>query len=143
MIDGTDLFVNFGIASEKAGEAMSKLSNALNTLYKPNSITFDGDVEFEGVGTISELKNDIVSAQNSTYELTDKIDTIEDKIDQAFSRITALEANINELLEEINKLRAVSVQESEKPKQISGSEFLDGIFNDDTYSWLKGSSNII
>ena len=81
MINGADIFVDFGIASEKAGEAMSKLSNALNTLYKPNSITFDGDVEFKGIGTISELKDDIVSAQSSTYELTDKIDTVEDKIE--------------------------------------------------------------
>lgn len=81
MIDGADVFVNFGIASEKAGEAMSKLSNALNTLYKPNSITFDGDVEFKGVGTISELKDDIVSAQISTHELTNNIDMIENKIE--------------------------------------------------------------
>lgn len=76
MIDGADLFVNFGIASEKAGEAMSKLSNTLNTLYKPNSITFDGDVEFKGIGTVSELKDDIVETQGTINMLTDKIDSI-------------------------------------------------------------------
>jgi hypothetical protein len=76
MIDEADVFVNFGIASEKAGEAMYKLSNALNTLYKPNSITFDGDIEFKGVGTAVELKDDIVTTKETVSVLADKIDSI-------------------------------------------------------------------
>ena len=35
MIDQNNLFVDFGVCAEKAGEAMSTLSNALNKLYKP------------------------------------------------------------------------------------------------------------
>jgi hypothetical protein len=46
-------------------------------------------------------------------------------------------------MEEIDKLRPVSNQKAENLKQNSDYEFLDGIFSDDSYSWLKGSNNII